>query len=125
MITQNKVGILSPFRRDQKSDIANGSGEELLKSKVIQAIMTEGETPYSAGELPFRTNFGGSVELLRHQSNNNMLVELARVYVRDALKKWVPEVELVDIEAVRNNEILKLRITFKSFQNTIIAEVEM
>jgi len=54
-----------------------------------------------------------------------MLVELARVYVRDALKKWVPEVELVDINAVQENEVLNLRMVVKSFQSIVTAVVEM
>ena len=41
-------GLLTPFRRDRKRDFASGSGAELLRSKVLQALMTEGATPRSA-----------------------------------------------------------------------------
>jgi hypothetical protein len=51
------AGILVPFRRDKKRDFATGSGEVLLASKVRQALLTEGTTPRSSGELPWRTSY--------------------------------------------------------------------
>ena len=51
----------------------------LLRSKVEQALMTEGNSPHSVGELPWRTNFGAGLSLLRHQRNDEVLRELARV----------------------------------------------
>jgi len=105
--------LLTPFRRDRKRDIASGSGAELLRSKVVQALATEGETPQSSGELPWRTDFGSGLHLLRHQRNDEILGELARVYVRDALSKWVPEAEVVSVEASRDGLTLSIRVRFK------------
>ena len=51
----------------------------------------------SSGELPWRTNFGAGLGLLRHQRNGAALKELARIYVRDAFKLWVPGAQLVSI----------------------------
>jgi hypothetical protein len=47
------TGLLTPFRRDKKRDFASGAGEDLLASKVLQALLTEGATPQSSGELPW------------------------------------------------------------------------
>ena len=106
-------GLLTPFRRDKKSDWASGSGADLLESKVIQSLMTEGATPRSSGELPWRTSFGSGLHLLRHQRNDDVLAELGRVYVRDAFKRWVPEAELVSVAAKREQSTLSLHIRFK------------
>jgi hypothetical protein len=84
------ANLLIPFRRDKKRDFAVGAGEVLLASKVRQALLTEGATPRSSGELPWRSNFGAGLALLRHQRNDAVLGELAQVYVRDALTRWVP-----------------------------------
>lgn len=89
-MSREAQNLLIPFRRDKKRDFAVGSGEALLASKVRQALLTEGATARSSGELPWRTNFGAGLALLRHQRNDAALKELARVYVRDALKRWVP-----------------------------------
>ncbi len=88
MTYQNPQNLLTPFRRDKKRDPAHGSGTELLKSKITQALMTQGETPYSSGEMPWRTEFGAAMQMLQHQQNDDVLVELARVYVKDAIERW-------------------------------------
>ncbi len=51
-MTGRATNLLIPFRRDKKRDFASGSGEALLASKVRQALLTEGATPRSSGELP-------------------------------------------------------------------------
>lgn len=81
--------LLTPFRRDLKSDFASGTGEDLERSKVTQVLATEGATPRTSGELPWRTNFGSALHLLRHQRNDEALGELARVYCQDAIKVWL------------------------------------
>lgn len=112
-MTDEQKNILNPFRRDRKRDFASGTGPELLRSKVLQAIMTRGVTARSSGELPWRTAFGAGLDLLRHQRNDAALSELARIYIRDTLKKWVPEVVLVRVTAVRKEATLQLKIRFR------------
>ena len=111
------AGLLSPLRRDKKRDFASGEGEDLLASKVLQALMTEGATPKSAGELPWRTGFGSGLHLLRHLRNDAALADLARVHVRDCLKRWVPEAELVDVSATRDDATLQLKVRFRAAKN--------
>ncbi len=106
-------GLTIPFRRDRKRDFASGTGAELLRSKVLQTLMTCGATPRSSGELPWRTAFGAGLDLLRHQRNDAALAELARVHVRDALRRWVPEAELLEVAASRRDAALHLRIRFR------------
>jgi hypothetical protein len=111
------TGLLIPFRRDKKRDFASGAGKDLLASKVRQALLTEGATPRSSGELPWRTSFGSGLHLLRHLRNDEALADLARVYVRDCLKRWVPEAELVEVAATRDGATLQLRVRFRATKN--------
>jgi hypothetical protein len=107
-------GILTPFRRDRKRDFASGDGDVLLASKVEQVLATEGATNRSSGEMPFRTAFGTPLQLLRHQRNDVVLAELARVYVRDALRKWVPEAEVISVTATQDESSLVLQVRFRA-----------
>ena len=109
-MSREAQNLLIPFRRDKKRDFAVGSGEALLASKVRQALLTEGVTARSSGELPWRTNFGAGLALLRHQRNDAALRELARVYVRDALKRWVPGAQLVALAIEQDGQALTLRV---------------
>ncbi len=112
-MSHDQTGLLTPLRRDRKRDFASGSGGDLLASKVLQALMTNGATPRSSGELPWRTAFGAGLELLRHQRNDAALAELARVHVRDALRRWVPEADLVNVFVSREDAKLQLRVRFR------------
>jgi hypothetical protein len=109
-------GLLTPFQRDRKRDFASGEGDALLSSKVEQGLATEGSTLRSVGELPWRTAFGTPLEVLRHQRNEVVLGELARVYIRDALARWVPEATLVAVEVQREEGELRLRVWFSAGQ---------
>jgi len=108
------TSLLIPFRRDKKRDFASGAGEDLLASKVRQALLTEGATPRSSGELPWRTSFGSGLHVLRHLRNDAALSDLARVHVRDCLKRWVPEAELVEVTAARDGPVLQLKVRFRA-----------
>jgi uncharacterized protein len=109
-VSDEPRNLLIPFRRDKKRDFASGSGSDLLRSKVLQALMTAGATPRSSGELPWRTAFGAGLELLRHQRSDASLGELARVQIRDALRRWVPEAELISVKVERSEATLELRV---------------
>jgi uncharacterized protein len=102
-LIRSRTNLLIPFRRDKKRDFAAGDGEALLASKVRQALLTEAATARSSGELPWRTNFGAGLALLRHQRNDAALQELARVYIRTALARWVPGAELVSLEVTQDS----------------------
>ena len=106
--------LLIPFKRDRKRDFASGDGEVLLASKVEQVLATEGVTNRSSGEMPWRTSFGTPLQLLRHQRNDVVLAELARVYVRDALRKWLPEAQVVNVGVVRDGSTLTLMIRYRA-----------
>lgn len=87
-------GILRPFRRDQNSDFANGEGAALFRSGVGLVLGTICGSQTTQGELPWRTEFGSLVHLLRMRNNSPALAELARNRVARALQAWMPSVRL-------------------------------
>jgi phage baseplate assembly protein W len=107
-------GLLAPFRRDRKRDFASDDGDQLLASKVLQVLATEGATARSSGEMPWRTAFGTPLQRLRHQNNDVALGELARVHIRDALRRWVPEATLISVAVDRDGPVLALRVRFRA-----------
>lgn len=109
-MTRMRINLLTPFRRDRKRDFASGSGPALVRSKVLQVLMTEGDTPQSSGELPWRTAFGSGVHKLRHQRNDAALAQLARVRVRDALRRWLPSVGPIQVDAFADENDLVIEV---------------
>ncbi len=120
-----KRGLMAPLMRDGKRDFVTGHGAAYLRSKIIQVLLTEGATPRSSGELPFRTNFGSGLHLLRHERNDHVIEELARVYVKDALKRWLPEVEITSFQAFRQNGTLHLHLQYSTQSMTKPSLVEV
>jgi len=127
-------GAIRPFRRDQKSDFATAGGEALIRSAVGQVLGTMCSSDFTQGELPFRSEFGSLLYLLRHQRNDNVLQELARVYVVDALKRWEPRVVVTGVQVTREQQdgenVLAIRIRYDVIainvpgNNVILAGVE-
>jgi phage gp46-like protein len=107
-------GLLAPLRRDRKRDFASGTDDELLASAVTQVLATEAATKGTSGELPWRTAFGSALHTLRHQNNDTALAELARVYVRDALRRWVLEAQVVGVTVERVGDAVTLRVRFRA-----------
>jgi hypothetical protein len=118
MVARN---LLIPFRRDRKRDLAIGEAEALLASKARQVLLTEGSTPRSSGELPWRTNFGAGLGVLRHQANDAIRAELARVRVRDALQHWLPSVAVLSISVAGANDILSVCVKVR--EGAVTADV--
>ncbi len=116
-------GLLAPLRRDRKRDFATSDGDELLASKVMQVLATEGASLRSSGELPWRTAFGTPLHLLRHQNNDVALAELGRVYSQAARRRWLPEAEVVSVAAASDGPTLTLRLRFRASGNAPAADI--
>ena len=128
-------GLLRPFRRDQKADFAAAGGEEVIKSAVGQVLGTMGSSDFTQGEIAWRTEFGSLLHLLRHQKNDSVLQELARVYVVDALKRWEPRVQVTSVQVTRERldgeNVLAIRLKYNVIStntpgnNVIVSGLEL
>lgn len=112
-------GITRPFRR-VNGDFAFAEGEANVKACVGQILGTRAAVTGTGaqGEVPWRTDFGSKIHLLRHAPNNETRRELARAYVIEALKQWEPRIIVRDVfaEAIATNagsgRAILLRVLF-------------
>jgi uncharacterized protein len=116
-------GLSIPFRRDRARDWASASGEALVRSAVAQVLGTVGASDFTQGELPWRTEFGSLLHLLRHQKNDVALREMAKVYVQDALRRWEPRIMVTRLDAERLDDSqgskLVLRLRYNVIQRNV------
>lgn len=91
-------GLLAPFRRDRKNDFATDGGVELVRSRVAQILGTRAGGNRYQGELPWRTDFGSILYLLRHRKNDIALQELAKAWVTEALGTWEPAIRVTRVQ---------------------------
>ncbi len=91
-------------------------GEAFIKSAVAQILGTMVASDFRQGELPSNTAFGSLLHLLRHQKNDAVLQELARVHVVDALKRWEPHVRVASVQVTRERQdgenVLAIRVRY-------------
>lgn len=95
-------GVITPFRRGA-NDFTNSGGVAFLQSMISQVLGVACDSDYTQGELPWRTEFGSLVHFIRHKNNDAVAGELARVYVADALGRWVPQIRIKDVTIERKN----------------------
>lgn len=116
-------GLLSPLRRDKKNDFAAAGGEALVRASVQQILGTIGASDFTQGEVPWRTELGSLLFLLRHQKNDVALQELAKVYVADALRRWEPRVVVTGLTVQRlqdgEGNKLALRLRYNVIQRNV------
>ena len=101
-MTTDPTSLGLPFRRTG-SDFETASRQALLTQKVLHVLLSE-------GEMPWRTAFRAALDQLRHRRTDAVTIELVRVRVRDALARWVPEVELLRVDATTEGNVLSLRV---------------
>lgn len=127
-------GLTRPFHRDGRSDFAAAGGEQVIRSAVGQILGTVGSSDFTQGEVPWRTDFGSLLHVLRHQRNDNVLQELARIYVVDALQRWEPRVSVTSVQISREHQdgenVLAIKVRYDVIvantpgNNVIVAGVE-
>ncbi len=90
-------GLVRPFRRDGRSDFVAQSGADLVRACIGQILGTlcSNDAGTTQGELPWRTDFGSLLALLRHRNFGDPATQqLARVYVAQAITRWEPRVRV-------------------------------
>jgi phage baseplate assembly protein W len=99
-------GLIRPFQRDGKGDFVNASDATLVEAAIIQILVTRASSAVAEGEIPWRTEFGSWTYMLRHSGNDEILAELARRYVADAIRRWLPRVTVqrATIERQKNEQ---------------------
>ncbi len=99
-------GLIRPFQRDGKGDFVSATGPALVEAAIIQILATRASSSVAEGEVPWRTEFGSWTYMLRHSGNDEILAELARRYVADAIRRWLPRVSVqrARIERLKNEQ---------------------
>lgn len=109
-----------PFRRAAR-DLSVADDDALLRAQVEEVLGTECNPDGTGGELPWRTSFGTPLHLLRHRAGSDVTRELSRVWIRDALAKWVPRARVAAVDIEVASSTLTIRVRFTSASGTHLA----
>ncbi len=78
--------------------IASAEGEDPIKESIMIIIGT------AKGERVMRPDFGCGIQELVFGPNNTSTATLISVYIKEALLKWEPRIEVLNVSAVPDKE---------------------
>jgi phage baseplate assembly protein W len=110
-------GILCPFQRDGKGDFVNGDGLPVLRSDIGELLGIIGPSRAEPGEVPWRTDLGSRVALLKHRGiHKEMTRATAEMETSGTIRKWEPRVVVGPTE-ITSGELadtsLTVRVSFR------------
>jgi phage baseplate assembly protein W len=99
------VDLALPVRFDGRG-LVLVAGDARSRAVARMILLTE------PGELPWRTDFGAGLARLRHHRLDAVAVEVLRVQLRDAFRRWLPSVTPTDVTVEREagSDQLTLRV---------------
>jgi phage gp46-like protein len=109
-------GLLTPFRRSGGGQFLAGGGTLRLRSALQQTLGIRASTETEIGELAWRPEFGSKLHRLKHANHDLMTQEEAKLYVEEALGRWMPLIVVKDVVPLPPQEphlnALYLRVKF-------------
>lgn len=93
-------------------NVVDGSARLVIGvDAVIQSIVFALNTPL--GSLFFRPEYGSKLHLLLFQPNDNIIADLGKTYIQQAINNNESRVEFVNSSFVRNNDEANFVITYR------------
>lgn len=78
--------------------IVSSVGEDSIKEAIIIILST------AKGERVMRPDFGCKINELVFAPNNNSTASLVNFYIKEALQKWEPRIEVLDVSAAPDED---------------------
>ena len=85
-------GLSFPLQIGQQGGIALAKGSQEIEQSILIVLST------SPGERKMRPDFGCRIKELVFAPDNATTRRLAAYYVEEALDRWEPRIELLDVE---------------------------
>ena len=102
-----KIGIVFPFSADGRGSIK--TADELIKSindSMEQILLT------SKIERPMNPEFGSDLRKITFMHDEYIIKGLAEEYVKDAISRWEPRVEIDSFDVSKNEEFIDIHLFY-------------
>ncbi|PCC73774.1 Gene 25-like lysozyme [Nannocystis exedens] len=100
-------GFAFPFRIDPDSgSVAAQAGDDKLRENIAHILLT------GVGERIMRRGYGGGLQQLVHDPNNEVLRGVVQHQVAKSLGRLEPRIILQEVRVVQDGETLLLRIKY-------------
>lgn len=101
------TGLAFPFHIDEHGRVAVASGDENIRSKVLQVLLT------ALGERVNRPDFGCGLRDLLFDPNNEILAAVTEFTVNKALDRWLGDEILVErVDVTNDGEQAQIEVVY-------------
>ena len=105
--TMDTTSFGFPFQIDALGQVARLTGDDNIKAKIIQVLLT---TPGERVELP---EFGCGLRDLVFDPNNDILAAATEFTINKALQRWLgAEIIVEAVDASSQDEVLTIDVTY-------------
>lgn len=106
-MTETIRGFAFPFKIDPHSgSVATADGDEKLRENIVHILMT------GIGERVMRRGYGGGLQQLVHDPNNQILRGIVQHQVAKSLGQLEPRIALQAVQITQEGSTLSLRISY-------------
>jgi phage baseplate assembly protein W len=106
-------GFAFPFRFDDRTgSVTTVTGSEKIRQNIVLILGTR------MAERPMMRDFGTRLAALVHDPNDDVLADLIRNQVRNALLQWEPRVLVTGARVEQREGLLKLFLTYVMIQES-------
>lgn len=91
------------------------TGFDLIKSSIKMIL------DWSFGSRPFLSEFGSRLNELLEEPNDDILQNVAQVFVKDAISTWEKRIELISADISRNNDTtLSITLVYRVVNSNVV-----
>lgn len=100
-------GLAFPFHIDERGGVAVATGDENIRSKVLQVLLT------ALGERVNLPDFGCGLRDLLFDPNNEILAAVTEFTVTKALERWLGDEILVErVDVTNEGEQAQIEVVY-------------
>jgi uncharacterized protein len=105
-MTEPIRGFAHPFRIGPGGGVAQREGAAKIRQNIMLLLGTR------VGERPMLRNFGTRIASLVHDPNDDVLADIIRTEVSEAILLWEPRVLVSEARVEQSEGMLRLFITY-------------
>lgn len=110
-------GPCAPFTDNPRGAFESRGTRSVIFASIVSILSTP------IGTRVYLPEFGSRLTSLPFEPNDELLAALAETYIRDAIAKWEPRVEVLEVECFRDrfrDDVLNVRMSWSLLEDSVV-----
>lgn len=111
MASYEYTGIAPPYS-DFSTFFEEKVDQDILKASIVYIVLTQ------KGERVMLPEFGSDVHKMVFDQNDSTLASSLEREIREAVARWDPRIELVDVEVTQTDENVLCKVKYRDLRSS-------